>query len=143
VSLPPLLDPAGRVLDRIALTGLVVRGFHGVFEHERRQGQDFAVDVVLHLDTRPAAATDDLTRTVHYGELAVGLADVVRGDPVDLIETLAARLAERALADPRVVAADVTVHKPSAPIPETFADVAVAVRRVRADLVVADPEDEE
>jgi len=133
VNLPTIVDDAGRPLDRIALTGLVVRGFHGVFEHERRQGQDFVVDVVLHLDTRPAAAADDLARTVHYGELAVGLADVVRGEPVDLIETLAGRLAQRALTDPIVAAADVTVHKPSAPIPETFADVAVRVRRLRTE----------
>jgi dihydroneopterin aldolase len=133
VTLPPILDGAGRPLDRIELTGLVVRGFHGVFEHERRDGQDFVLDVVLHLDTRAAALADDLTRTVHYGELAVGLADVVRGEPVDLIETLADRLAARAVADPLVVAADVTVHKPSAPIPEAFTDVAVAVRRHRAE----------
>jgi dihydroneopterin aldolase len=128
-----VLDDAGRALDRIGLTGLTVRGFHGVFAHERRDGQDFVIDVVLHLDTRPAAATDDLTRTVHYGELAEALAAIVAGDPVDLIETLAARLAGVALADPRVRAADVTVHKPSAPIPLTFTDVAVTVRRDRRD----------
>ena len=118
--------------DRIALTGLTVRGFHGVFEQERREGQDFVVDVVLRLDTRAAAASDDLARTVHYGDLATGLADVVRGEPVDLIETLAARLADVALADPLVIAAEVTVHKPSAPIAEEFTDVAVTIRRERA-----------
>jgi dihydroneopterin aldolase len=133
VSLPMIVDDRGCPLDRIQLTGLTVHGFHGVLEHERRQGQPFVVDVVLHLDTRAAAAHDDLTRTVHYGELATGLADVVRGEPVDLIETLAARLAERATADPLVVAADITVHKPSAPIEETFADVAVTVRRLRPE----------
>jgi 7,8-dihydroneopterin aldolase/epimerase/oxygenase len=126
-------DPAGRVLDRIQLTGLTVRGHHGVFAHERRAGQDFVVDVVLHLDTRDAAARDDLTRTVHYGELAEALAAVVRGEPVDLIETLAARLAAVALADERVRVADVTVHKPQAPIPEQFADVSVTIRRSRGE----------
>ncbi len=120
--------------DRIRLTGLVARGFHGVLEHERRDGQDFAVDVELELDLRAAAATDDLTRTVHYGELARALADDVRGEPVDLVETLAERLLRTCLADPRVDAAQVVVHKPHAPIPETFADVAVAVRRTRAEL---------
>ena len=127
-----MLDDAGRPLDQIRLTGLTVRGFHGVFEHERRGGQDFVVDVVLHLDTRAAAAADDLTRTVHYGELAEALATVVAGDPVDLVETLAARLAERVLSDGRVHAADVTVHKPYAPIPLSFADVAVTIRRDRS-----------
>ena len=115
--------------DRIALTGLRVRGHHGVLPEERRDGQDFLVDAVLHLDLRPAGASDDLRQTVHYGELAQDLAAVVAGEPVELLETLAARLAEVCLRDPRVRQAEVTVHKPSAPIPLAFADVAVTVVR--------------
>jgi dihydroneopterin aldolase len=103
-----------------------------VFESERREGQDFIVDVTLDLDTAPAAATDDLTRTVHYGELAQALADVVAGEPVNLLETLAQRLADVCLADERVALATVTVHKPHAPIPLEFADVAVTITRSNA-----------
>ena len=117
--------------DRISLTGLRVRGFHGVFDFERREGQDFVVDVVLELSTAAAAASDDIADTVHYGELAEGLAAVVAGEPVNLLETLAARLADVCLADARVDAATVTVHKPQAPIPLTFGDVAVTIRRDR------------
>ena len=115
--------------DRIALTGLRVRGFHGVLPEERRDGQDFVVDVALDLDVTEAAATDDVTRTVHYGELAEQLAAIVAGDPVDLLETLATRLAEACLSHPRVERAEVTVHKPSAPIPVAFQDVSVTVVR--------------
>src|SRR4051794_26870433 len=93
--------PRYSMADRIALTGLTVRGFHGVFDFERRDGQDFVVDVVLEIDTAPAAATDDLTKTVHYGELAGALAEVVAGEPVQLLETLAQRLADVCLADHR------------------------------------------
>src|SRR4051794_34848343 len=121
--------------DRIVLRGLVALGRHGVLPEERRDGQDFVVDAVLELDVRAAAATDDLTRTVHYGELAQALADVVRGEPVDLLETLAERLAAVCVADPRVEAAEVSVHKPAAPISESFADVAFTVRRTRAELL--------
>jgi dihydroneopterin aldolase len=117
--------------DLITLTGLQVRGFHGVFEHERRDGQDFVVDATLELSTAAAAASDDVADTVHYGELAERLAAVVAGEPVNLIETLVDRLADVCLADPRVSAATVTVHKPQAPIPLTFADVAVTIRRER------------
>jgi dihydroneopterin aldolase len=119
------------VTDRIALTGLRVRGFHGVFDFERRDGQDFVVDVLLELDLAPAAASDNVGDTVHYGELADALAEVIAGEPVDLIETLADRLITVCLGDPRVAAATVTVHKPGAPIPHQFADVAVTLRRAR------------
>ena len=115
--------------DRIALTGLRVRGFHGVLSAERRDGQEFLVDVVLDVDVRAAAAADDLVQTVDYGVLAERLAAVVSGEPVHLIETLASRLAEVCLSDPRVTSAAVTVHKPSAPIAVPFTDVAVTVVR--------------
>jgi len=119
------------VTDRIELRGLRVRGFHGVYAEERRAGQDFVIDAVLFLDLTAAAASDDVADTVHYGQLAEALAAVVGGEPVDLIETLAQRLADVCLADPRVEAAEVTVHKPAAPIPLSFADVAVTLRRAR------------
>jgi dihydroneopterin aldolase len=119
--------------DAIELTGLRVRGRHGVFDHERRDGQDFVVDVRLEVDTATAAGSDDLADTVDYGALAQALAEVVSGEPVNLIETLAERLAAVCLADPRVRAAAVTVHKPQAPIPLTFTDVAVHIRRERPD----------
>jgi dihydroneopterin aldolase len=119
------------VADVIALTGLRVRGHHGVFDFERRDGQDFVVDVALSLDTRVAAASDDVADTVHYGELASALAEAIAGEPVNLLETLAARLADVCLADERVTSATVTVHKPQAPIPLQFADVAVTIARSR------------
>ncbi len=115
--------------DQISLTGLRVRGFHGVLAAEREQGQDFLIDAVLTVDTRLAAASDDLAVTVDYGTLAARLVAVVEGEPVDLIETLADRLAAVCLNDARVISARVTVHKPSAPIPFSFADVSVTVER--------------
>lgn len=119
------------VPDEIALTGLKVFGRHGVYEHERRTGQDFVVDLLLRVDTRPAAASDDVADTVHYGELAERVAGIVSGDPVDLLETLADRIAYDVLTDARVDSVRVTVHKPDAPIPLTFADVAVTIERRR------------
>lgn len=120
--------------DRIQLTGLRVRGFHGVFDFERRDGQDFVVDVELEMPLSTAGASDELTDTVHYGELAEGLAAVIAGQPVNLLETLAARLVAVCLADQRVSAATVTVHKPQAPIPLSFGDVTVTIRREQGDV---------
>ncbi|MGW0431903.1 dihydroneopterin aldolase [Micromonospora sp. NPDC003197] len=117
--------------DRIVLTGLRARGRHGVYDFERVEGQDFIVDVTLELDLGPAARSDDVADTVHYGELAEELVAIVTGEPVNLIETLADRLAAACLADQRVAAATVTVHKPQAPIPHDFADVAVTMTRRR------------
>lgn len=120
--------------DRIELVGLRGKGFHGVFDFERRDGQEFVVDVVLHVDASAAAASDDLARTVNYGDLAESVHAVVTGEPVDLIETLAARIADLALTQDGVGAVDVAVHKPSAPVTAAFSDVLVRVHRRRADL---------
>lgn len=117
--------------DQIALSGLRVFGRHGVLEHERRDGQHFVIDVVLSVDTRTAAASDEVGDTVHYGLLAGELAAVVAGPPVNLIETLAERLAEVCLRYELVTTAQVTVHKPHAPIPLEFSDVAVTITRSR------------
>lgn len=117
--------------DVVRLTGLRAYGRHGVYDAERAEGQEFIVDVALELDLAPAAASDDLRDTVDYGELADRLVAIVSGDPVNLIETLAARLTDACLADERVTAATVTVHKPHAPIPHPFADVSVTLRRSR------------
>lgn len=117
--------------DRITLTGLRVRGHHGVFAHERRDGQDFVIDLVLHVDTAEAASTDDVAATAHYGDVADAVVAVVVGEPVDLIETLAARIADTVLGFARVDAVEVTVHKPQAPIAHDFLDVSVTITRGR------------
>ena len=117
--------------DRITITGLRARGNHGVYDFERAQGQEFVVDLELELDLAPAAASDEVAETVHYGELADRVVAIVSGEPVNLIETLAARVLDACLTDPRVAGATVTVHKPGAPIPHEFADVSVTLHRRR------------
>jgi dihydroneopterin aldolase len=119
------------VTDRIALRGLRAVGHHGVYAEERANGQPFVVDVILDVDTRAAAASDDVTHTVHYGELAARVVAVVEGEPVNLIETLAQRIADVCLEDERVAAVEVTVHKPEAPVGVEFSDVAVSIVRRR------------
>ena len=127
--------PEQRPLDRITLTGLGAVGYHGVFEKERRSGQPFFVDLVLHLDLRPAGAADDLTLTVHYGEVAELVREIIIGTRFQLIEALAQEIAASLLDRfPAVAVLDVTVHKPKAPIDVTFSDVAVSVSRSRADV---------
>ena len=121
-----------RTPDRITLTGVRVRAHHGVFDFEREQGQEFVIDVAVAVDLAAAASGDDLGRTVHYGELAEAVVEAVRRDPVDLIETVAERVAAVALAYPAVEEVEVTVHKPEAPISVPFADVSVTIVRSRA-----------
>lgn len=116
-------------MDRISLTGVRAFGRHGVFAEERRDGQDFVVDVVLGVDMRDAAASDDVADTVHYGEVAERIVAIVGGEPVNLIETLVARIADDLLTWRHVREATVTVHKPSAPITVPFTDVAVTIHR--------------
>jgi dihydroneopterin aldolase len=117
--------------DRIELRGLKVRGQHGVFDHERANGQDFIVDITVWIDLATAAASDELADTYDYGALARLAADVVAGPARNLIETVGAQIADQVMDDERVHAVEVTVHKPQAPIPQQFTDVAVLVRRSR------------
>jgi dihydroneopterin aldolase len=123
-------SPGG--LDRLAVSGIEAFGHHGVLPHERREGQVFVVDLALALDTRTAARSDDLQYTVDYGTLVAKVTKAIETDPVDLIETLAERLVRICLEDPRVARAEVTVHKPSAPIQATFADVTLTIARTRS-----------
>ena len=118
-------------LDQITLTGLRAFAHHGVFEHERRDGQQFIVDVTVFLDTAAAGAADDLDQTIHYGVLAEEIVAVVEANPVDLIETVAQRIADAVLAHPAAHSTRVTLHKPSAPITVPFDDVAITITRGR------------
>jgi 7,8-dihydroneopterin aldolase/epimerase/oxygenase len=118
--------------DRVLLRGVRARGFHGVFDEERATGQEFVVDLDLEVgDLQGAAERDDLALTVDYGAVAMAVVEIIEGPAVDLIETLAVRIARRCLVFPPVLSATVTVHKPGAPIPVPFEDVAVQVTRSR------------
>ncbi|WP_245861274.1 2-amino-4-hydroxy-6-hydroxymethyldihydropteridine diphosphokinase [Compostimonas suwonensis] len=122
--------------DSITLTGLRVHANHGLYDFERQNGQDFVVDVTAWLSLLAAGSTDDIASTVHYGELAVEIHDAVAGEPVDLIETLAERVARTVLAHDPVERVRVTVHKPDAPISVPFEDVAVTIVRPRSEHAV-------
>jgi 7,8-dihydroneopterin aldolase/epimerase/oxygenase len=119
------------VPDRIALRGVQAHAHHGVYAFERENGQLFSLDAVLEVDTRAAAVGDDLEKTVNYADLAQRLHAVLTGEPVNLLETLAHRLADVCLADPLVDAVEITVHKPQAELGVPFDDVTVSIRRER------------
>lgn len=118
-------------MDHIRIDGLEVFAHHGALPHEREVGQRFVVDVDLGLDLSAAASSDDLDRTVDYGRLAAEVVAIASGDPVDLIETLAGRIADHCLTDDRVQDVEVTVHKPQAPLPVVAREVSVRLRRSR------------
>lgn len=118
--------------DRIELTGLECYGYHGVFPEEKERGQLFITDITCWLDCVPAAQTDDVNLTINYAELAQLAHDIVTGPSCDLIETVAAHIADTAMKKfTQLYAVEVRVHKPHAPIPLTFKDVAVVARRSR------------
>lgn len=118
-----------RGTDELSITGIECYAHHGVFDFERREGQVFVIDLLLGVDTRPAAASDDLHDTVDYGTLVATVKAAVERDPVDLIETLAQRIADVCLLDSRVQWVRVSVHKPNAPIDATFSDVTLTITR--------------
>jgi dihydroneopterin aldolase len=120
-------------MDQITLSGVTAVGHHGVFDFERRNGQPFVVDAVLHLDFGKAAVSDDVLDTAHYGEVAECIRGWITGEPLNLIEALAVRMADDVLAKFPVSAVDITVHKPQAPVGVEFGDVSVSVHRVQQE----------
>jgi dihydroneopterin aldolase len=118
--------------DQVVLTGIIGRGHHGVFAFERDQGQDFVVDLTCAMDLDVAARSDDLADTIDYSALAAAVVADIERDPVNLIETLADRIARTCLRNPRIATATVTVHKPQAPMPVRVGDVAVTLTRSNA-----------
>ena len=122
--------------DQIVLKGISAQGHHGVLDFEKRDGQVFVVDVTMQVDLMPAGASDDLADTVNYAEVAGDVVALIEGEPLNLIEALAARIADKVLSRPRVEAVEVVVHKPQAPVGHPFTDVQVRVTRERQALVV-------
>lgn len=120
-------------LDAIHLVGLRAHGHHGVQENEREEGQVFRLDLDLFTDTRPGAKSDDLNDTVDYSALAERALQVLAGEPSNLIEQVAQRIADAALEFRSVRVVRVRLHKPQAPIPATFDDVAITIWRTRTD----------
>ena len=117
--------------DRIEIKGVEVLARHGVLEREMTDAQVFLVDLTVYLDLAPAGSSDDLVDTVDYGRLAEETHALVESESHQLIETVAERVAGRILEEPAVERVVVTVHKPQAPIPVKFGDVAVTVDRSR------------
>ena len=118
-------------MDSIRINGIEVFAYHGVLADEKETGQRFLVDLELGLDLSSAGSSDDLAKTVDYGSLAQRIHDLVASERWDLIETVASHVADAVLEDARVETVVATVHKPQAPIPVTFGDVSVTVRRDR------------
>jgi dihydroneopterin aldolase len=119
------------VTDTISITGLRLTGYHGVFEHEKRDGQEFGVDLEIELDLSSAGRTDELQNTLDYSVVVDQVAQRVTGEIVDLIETLAHDIAQLVLSHPQPTAVTVTVHKPQAPVGHRVEDIAVTIRRER------------
>ncbi len=122
----------GRALnDSIRITGLELFGYHGVYDHEKQNGQRFLVDLVVWIDTDNASVSDDLSQTLDYGELVKAVATEVQGESVDLIEKLAAKVLGVVWRFEDALAAEVTVHKPEAPVGFPVSDISVTLKRER------------
>jgi dihydroneopterin aldolase len=117
--------------DSIRITGLELFGYHGVYDHEKQNGQRFLVDLAVWIDTEKAAVSDDLSETLDYGELVKAVAAEVQGESVDLIEKLAAKVLDVVWRFEEALAAEVTVHKPEAPVGFPVTDISVTLKRER------------
>jgi dihydroneopterin aldolase len=116
--------------DVISIKGIHGFGYHGVFNHEAKNGQDFYVDLEIALDLSTASTTDNLEDTIDYGALADLVVEEITGARVQLIEKLAGRIADRIkTSHQKIERVSVTVHKPKAPVSAEVADIAVTISR--------------
>ena len=119
-------------MDLIQISRIQGFGRHGVFEHERITGQDFFVDVKMYLDLNRASRSDELSDTIDYGLISTRVVAEIEGEPVNLIERLAGRIAEKLLSEfATIEKIEVCVHKPSAPIDQIVSDISVTLERSR------------
>ena len=118
--------------DRIELKGIEAVGYHGVFDHERREGQVFYADICAELDLESASNSDDLKDTVDYGAIIDLVIEDIESEPCQLIEHLGGRIADRILFEfHKINRIAVTIHKPSAPVNGNVLDIAVTIERNR------------
>ncbi|MFA5917964.1 MAG: dihydroneopterin aldolase [Candidatus Nanopelagicaceae bacterium] len=118
--------------DSIEIKGIRAFGYHGVFEHERENGQEFLVDLSLNLDLRKASKSDLVEDTVDYGSVCNEVVGMIVGPPVSLIEKLASQIADSLLSKfPLIASIVVVVHKPQAPVEVDFEDIAIRIERSR------------
>ncbi|CAB4547515.1 MAG: dihydroneopterin aldolase [Actinobacteria bacterium] len=116
--------------DLISIKGIKGFGYHGVFDFERRDGQNFFVDIEISLNLQKASISDDLQDSIDYGLLTTIAREEIEGEPVNLIEHLAGKIADRILLQfSQAISISVTVHKPSAPVSEDVTDIAVTIIR--------------
>ena len=116
-------------IDKVSITGIKAFGFHGVFEHEKKEGQEFIVDVDFEYDTAKAVQTDFIEDAIDYGAIAILIKSIVEGEPKNLIEKVADEIAQQILNKLKVISVKVTLHKPQAPLDMEFKDVSVSVER--------------
>ena len=116
-------------IDKVSITGIEAFGFHGVFEHEKKEGQEFIVDVEFEYDTSKAIQTDFIEDAIDYGAIALLIKSIVEGEPKNLIEKVADEIAQQILNNFKVNSVKVTLHKPQAPLDMEFKDVSVSVER--------------
>lgn len=117
-------------MDRITIEGMEFFGYHGALPEEGRLGQRFIIDLVLQLSLQQAGQNDDLGQSINYAEVYQQVRELAEGKPVRTIEALAEKIASDLKTKysklERVI---VTVHKPGAPVPGIFRDVAVTLER--------------
>ena len=115
--------------DFIEIHGIAGFGYHGVFQHERKHGQSFEVDVKLELKSRRAGKSDDIADAVDYAQVVKIVHALIVGEPVNLIERLAEVIAIELLATFSLKSVEVVVHKANALVGSPVSDIAVRILR--------------
>jgi dihydroneopterin aldolase len=119
-------------MDSIIARGLTFKAYHGLYEHETQQGQEFRVDLEIFAELSKAGQSDQIEDTIDYAQAFKIVEEIVTATRVTLIETLAENIAQALLCSfPLMKAIEVTVYKPEAPVAGEFEYFAVKIFRSR------------
>ena len=117
--------------DHIIIKGIGGFGYHGVFDHERKNGQNFSIDLDIELKNKKAGKSDSIDDAVDYSKVSNLAHRILVGEPVNLIERVAELIAKAILVEFPAKSVEVVVHKANAPVGLPVSDIAVRIKRSR------------
>lgn len=123
-------------MEKIIIRGLKIKAYHGVNPEEKRDGQNFILDITAELDAKKARLSDNIEHTVSYAKIIKTAIAVFTAESYDLIEVAAHKVGMAIMKEyQKLESVTVLLKKPEAPIKADFEYVAFEETITREELM--------